>query len=69
MNKANITTPESTLDFIVQFKWIKLYSSSYLHNKLNLNYNSIKKEIPCIKYKDKYILKDDIINLFKESLL
>ena len=57
----SITTDDS-------INWLKLYTASYLHNKLNLNYNSIKKEIPCIKYKDKYILKEDIINLFKSSL-
>jgi len=50
------------------YKWLPLYSSYYLNKKKNINLNSIKNEIVCIKYKDKYILKEDIIKQFKESL-
>lgn len=50
------------------FHWIKLYTSSYLNNKMKIHLNSIKKEIPCIRVWEKYILKEDIIKQFKESL-
>lgn len=49
---------------------LPIYSSSYLHNKLNKNINSIKKEKCCIKvWEDKYILHSDIIKLYKDSLI
>ena len=51
------------------FHWLKLYTSSYLNNKMKIHLNSIKNEIPCIKYKDKYILKEDIIQKFKQDYL
>lgn len=49
------------------FKWFKLYTSSHLNNKLNINLNSIKNEKCCIKYWDKYILHSDIIEWFKKN--
>ena len=52
-------------DFI---NWLPLYSLSYLNNKLKKNLNSIKKQTCCIEYKWKYILHEDIINQFKNSL-
>ena len=52
-------------DFI---NWLPLYSISYLNNKLNKDYNSIKNQKICIEYKWKYILHEDIINQFKNSL-
>lgn len=48
-----------------EFEWLKLYTASYLNNKLNKDLNSIKKEKCCIKVWDKYILHEDIINKFK----
>jgi hypothetical protein len=49
------------------FKWLKLYTAYYLNSKLNYNFKSIKNEVVCIKYKDKYILKEDIINQFNQT--
>ena len=66
MNK--ITTQETTLDLMVQFNWLPIYTAYYLNNKLNYNFNSIKNEVVCIKYKDKYILKEDIIKQFTDLL-
>ena len=51
------------------FQWIKLYTASYLNNKLNININSIKKQTSCIKYKWKYLLHKDIIQKFKNDYL
>ena len=50
------------------FKWLKLYTASYLNHKLNKDLNSIKQERICIKYWDKYILHSDIIEQFKTNL-
>ena len=57
--------PQETSD---NFKWFKLYTASYLVHKLNKNYNSIKNQTCCVKYKDKYILHSDIINNFIKHL-
>lgn len=51
-----------------KYNWLPVYTSSYLHNKLNINLNSIKNQKVCVKYKDKYILHEDIINQFKDSI-
>ena len=50
------------------FKWLPLYTSSYMNNKLKINLNSIKNETCCVKVWDLYILHTDIINQFKNSL-
>ena len=50
------------------FHWLPLYTASYLNNKLNKDYNSIKKETCCVKVWDKYVLHTDIINQFIKSL-
>lgn len=50
------------------FKWLPIYSMSYLHNKLKKNLNSIKNEKICVSVPWWYILHEDIINQFKESL-
>jgi len=50
------------------YNWLQLYTSSYLTHKLKKNYNSIKEEKICIKYKDKYILHYDIIKQFRDGL-
>lgn len=50
------------------YNWLPLYTASYLNHKLNKDLNSIKKERCCIKYKDKYILHEDIIKQFILSL-
>ena len=50
------------------FKWLPLYTASYLNNKLKKDFNSIKNETCCVKVWDLYILHTDIINQFKNSL-
>ena len=50
------------------YNWLPLYTASYLTHELKKNYNSIKNEKICIKYKDKYILHSDIIEQFKNGL-
>lgn len=49
------------------FKWLPLYTASYLNNKLKKDFNSIKNETCCVKVWDNYILHTDIINQFKEQ--
>ncbi len=61
-NKVIETTEE-------KYNWLQLYTVSYLHNNLKKNLNSIKQEKICIKYKDKYILHEDIIKQFKDSIV
>ena len=48
--------------------WLPLYKSNYLNKVLKKNLNSIKNQTCCIEYKWKYILHEDIINQFKNSL-
>lgn len=47
---------------------VPMHTASYLNNKLKKNLNSIKNQTCCIEYKWKYILHEDIINQFKNSL-
>ena len=47
---------------------IPMYTASILTHKHKKNYNSIKNQKICIEYKWKYILHEDIINQFKNSL-
>ena len=63
--KKEVTINHSNWDLI---NWLPLYTASYLNNKKHINLNSIKNEIVCIKYWDKYILHSDIIDQFKLSL-
>lgn len=41
-----------------------VYTASYLNHKRNINLNVIKKGTKTIEYRDGYILKEDVINLF-----
>lgn len=49
--------------------WLPSYTASELNNKLKKDYNSIKSEKICIEYEWRYILHEDIINQFRESLI
>lgn len=49
--------------------WVKLYDSSYLHNKLNINSKSIKNETSVIKVWDRYVLHSEIVEKWKEENL
>lgn len=51
------------------YRWLPLYKASYLNKKMHINYNSIIQEKICIKYKDKYILHEDIIKQFKDGII
>ena len=50
------------------YNWLPIYSASYLNKKLHKDYNSIKSEKICVKVKWWYILHEDIIQSFKESI-
>lgn len=50
------------------YNWLPLYTINYLNKSMKKDYNSIKDEKICIKYKDKYILHSDIIEQFKNGL-
>jgi len=73
--KEEVIKPEEDIIVIQQeessesFHGLPLYTSSYLHNKLKINLNSIKKETCCVKVWDKYILHTDIIFQFKKKTL
>lgn len=67
IKELEVISPANELPFISTN--LPTYTASYLHNKLNMNINSIKKETKCIKVGDKYILHEDIINHYKSTLL
>ena len=59
---------EDVIDFTIDFKWVKLYTQNYLNKKLCIDFNSIKKQIACVRYKNKYILKKDLLNILITNL-
>lgn len=67
--KVNSEKPKLVITWENIINWIPSYTASELNHKFWKNLNSVKSEKICIEYEWRYILHEDIINKFRESLI
>lgn len=69
--KPKLATTDNFINWL-QYNFVfnlQSYTASELNHKFWKNLNSIKSEKICIEYEWRYILHEDIINQFRESLI